>query len=50
MNERARTMGLRNTRFGTSSGLPGGQQYSTVWDVMTLLRTALANPRVRRTE
>jgi D-alanyl-D-alanine carboxypeptidase len=48
MNERAQNMGLRNTRFGTSSGLPGGQQYSTVWDVMTLLRTALANPRVRQ--
>jgi serine-type D-Ala-D-Ala carboxypeptidase (penicillin-binding protein 5/6) len=47
MNQRAAQMGLKHTRFATSSGLPGGQQYSNVWDVMTLLRVALANPRVR---
>jgi D-alanyl-D-alanine carboxypeptidase (penicillin-binding protein 5/6) len=47
MNQRAAQMGLKHTRFATSSGLPGGQQYSTVWDVMTMLRVALANPRVR---
>jgi D-alanyl-D-alanine carboxypeptidase len=46
MNERAAQMGLKHTRFGTSSGLPGGQQYSTVWDVLTMLRVAMANPHV----
>jgi D-alanyl-D-alanine carboxypeptidase len=48
MNQRAAQMGLKNTRFGTSSGLPGGQQYSTVWDVLTMLRVALSNPRIRQ--
>jgi D-alanyl-D-alanine carboxypeptidase len=48
MNARAQQMGLKHTRFGTSSGLPGGQQYSTVWDVLTLLRVALANPHIRQ--
>jgi len=47
MNERAREMGLLHTRFGTASGLPGGEQYSTVSDVLALLRYALANPRIK---
>ncbi len=46
MNQRAIQMGLKHTRFGTSSGLPGGQQYSTVYDVLTMLRVAMSNPRI----
>jgi serine-type D-Ala-D-Ala carboxypeptidase (penicillin-binding protein 5/6) len=47
MNQRAQQMGLRNTRFATSSGLPGGEQYSTMQDVLVMLRTAWSYPRVR---
>jgi len=48
MNNKALQMGLKNTRFANSSGLPGGVQYSTLEDVLALARAAYAYPSIRQ--
>lgn len=48
MNNKALQMGLVNTRFATSSGLPGGVQYSTLEDVLALARAAYSYPSIRQ--
>jgi D-alanyl-D-alanine carboxypeptidase (penicillin-binding protein 5/6) len=45
MNARARSLGLTDTRFASASGL-NDQGYSTVRDVATLTRWALASPLI----
>ena len=44
MNERAEEMGLRNTSFGTPSGLDGENHFSTAYDMAILAKNALQNP------
>lgn len=36
MNEHAREIGMKNSRFSSSHGLPGGEQYVTARDMATL--------------
>lgn len=40
MNEAARKIGARNTRFKTSNGLPSVNQYSTAYDLALIMREA----------
>jgi len=47
MNARARELGMKSTRFANASGLPGGEQYSCMDDLLILTRFALAYPRIR---
>jgi D-alanyl-D-alanine carboxypeptidase (penicillin-binding protein 5/6) len=48
MNAKAAELGLANTHFANASGLPGGEQYSTMDDLLTLARVALLYPNIRR--
>jgi len=47
MNARAAQLGMHNTRFANASGLPGGEQYSTLSDLLILARVAQTYPRIR---
>ena len=44
MNEKARRIGCQNTHFVNPSGLPPGNQYSTVYDLALIMREARKNP------
>lgn len=48
MNAKAAELGLANTHFANATGLPGGEQYSTMDDLLTLARVALLYPNIRR--
>ena len=48
MNAKARELGMVNTRFANASGLPGGEQYSTMDDLLILARVAMLYPSIRR--
>lgn len=47
MNAQAQKLGLSNTHFINSSGLPGAGQYSTLYDLLRLTRIAVSYPRIR---
>ncbi|MBA2358289.1 MAG: D-alanyl-D-alanine carboxypeptidase [Actinobacteria bacterium] len=47
MNERARDLGLRDTKFVSPSGLVDRGNYSTAWDLAAITRHALQNARFR---
>jgi serine-type D-Ala-D-Ala carboxypeptidase (penicillin-binding protein 5/6) len=47
MNEKAATLGLRDTHFRSANGLVDHGNYSSVWDMAGLARYALWNPRFR---
>lgn len=47
MNERARELGLKNTRYVNPTGLPAPGQYSSAYDQAVLLREALRHPLFR---
>jgi D-alanyl-D-alanine carboxypeptidase (penicillin-binding protein 5/6) len=47
MNERVRQLGLRNTHFTSPSGVIDRGNFSTVWDLATITRFAMQNPRFR---
>jgi len=42
MNEKARLLGARNTRFRNASGLPAEGQYSTAYDMALIMREAMS--------
>ena len=45
MNQRARQLGAKNTRFANSHGLPSGErQYTTAYDMFLIFRAALKHP------
>lgn len=44
MNERARELGMTNTRFANSTGLPADNNYSTARDVSLMSRELLKHP------
>jgi serine-type D-Ala-D-Ala carboxypeptidase (penicillin-binding protein 5/6) len=48
MNEEARRLGLRDTRFSTPSGVIDRGNYSSAWDLAALTRFGLRNPRFRQ--
>lgn len=44
MNDKAKAMGLKDTRFSNPSGLQGdGEQYTTTYDLLVMTRYALEN-------
>ncbi len=47
MNRKARALGLRDTHFTSPSGVVDRGNYSTPWDLATITRYALQNPRFR---
>ena len=47
MNRRARQLGLRDTHFTSPSGVVDKGNYSTAWDLATITRWAMQNPRFR---
>lgn len=47
MNERAREIGLRNTRFDNPSGYDEGASYSTARELTILSRAVIAEERIR---
>jgi D-alanyl-D-alanine carboxypeptidase len=49
MNAKARQLGMNDTNFATASGLPGGDQYSTLGDLLILARVASSYPLIRQT-
>ena len=48
MNAKARSLGLRDTRFANADGLDAPGHYSSARDVTTLARVAMRNPAIRR--
>ncbi len=49
MNERAKALGMENTRFSTPSGLDEGGNFSSARDMALLASAALKNEEFRRT-
>ena len=47
MNEKARALGLKDSHFRSPSGLLDRDNYSTAWDMASLARYAMWNPRFR---
>jgi len=47
MNNKAREIGADNTYFTNSSGLPKGRQYTTVRDLIIILKKALTYPLIK---
>jgi len=47
MNRKVALMGLKNTRFINSNGLPGKGQYTTASDLAQIMKRALQYPEIR---
>ena len=47
MNRRAAQLGAKNTRFANSSGLPGGKQHTTVYDLAKIMNESIGYPLIR---
>jgi D-alanyl-D-alanine carboxypeptidase (penicillin-binding protein 5/6) len=47
MNRKALEIGAKNTHFVTASGLPKGNQYTTVRDLTMILKKALTYPMIK---
>jgi D-alanyl-D-alanine carboxypeptidase (penicillin-binding protein 5/6) len=47
MNEKAQALGLKESHFRSPSGLIDRDNYSTAWDMASLARYAMWNPRFR---
>lgn len=44
MNKKASAIGLKNTRFVNSNGLPGKGQYTTAYDLAKIMRQSIGRP------
>lgn len=47
MNEKAWRIGAKDTKFANASGLPGKEQYTTVYDLTKIMSHALSYPLIR---
>lgn len=47
MNEKMHDLGLQNTRFINSSGLPGSGQYTTAHDLSMIMKASMTYPAIR---
>ena len=47
MNQKAIGIGVKDTRFINSTGLPGPHQYTTALDLSTIMKYALGYPKLR---
>lgn len=48
MNERARQLGMKNTRFVNSNGLPAENHYTTAYDIAVMSRELLKHPEITK--
>ncbi len=48
MNEKAKSLGARNTRFINASGLPGKGQYITAYDLAKIMKASLEYPVIKK--
>lgn len=46
MNDKIHSMGLQNTKFINSSGLPGGEQYTTAYDLSIIMKASMNYPEI----
>ncbi|HIJ59384.1 MAG TPA: D-alanyl-D-alanine carboxypeptidase [Nitrospirae bacterium] len=46
MNEKARQIDAENTQFANASGLPGGEQYITAFDLAKIMKESLNYPQI----
>lgn len=46
MNDKVNALGLKNTKFKNSTGLPGKDQYTTAYDLALLMRASLGYPEI----
>lgn len=46
MNDKIHSMGLQNTKFINSSGLPGGEQYTTAYDLSIIMKESMNYPEI----
>jgi len=47
MNKKVQQIGIENTRFANASGLPGGEQYITAYDLAKIMKEAMRYPQIR---
>lgn len=47
MNDKAIKIGAKDTKFANASGLPGKEQYTTVYDLTKIMSHALSYPLIR---
>ncbi|MCX8030236.1 MAG: D-alanyl-D-alanine carboxypeptidase [Thermodesulfovibrionales bacterium] len=47
MNEKVHLMGLQNTKFINSSGLPGSGQFTTSYELALIMKAALSYPTIK---
>ncbi|HMK61643.1 MAG TPA: D-alanyl-D-alanine carboxypeptidase family protein [Dissulfurispiraceae bacterium] len=47
MNEKARSLGAENTHYVNASGLPGGGQYITAFDLSLIMKGAIGYPVIK---
>jgi D-alanyl-D-alanine carboxypeptidase (penicillin-binding protein 5/6) len=47
MNQKAISIGAKDTKFINSTGLPGAQQYTTALDLSRIMRCALSYPKIK---
>jgi D-alanyl-D-alanine carboxypeptidase (penicillin-binding protein 5/6) len=47
MNQKATSIGAKDTKFINSTGLPGAQQYTTALDLSRIMRCALGYPKIK---
>ncbi|RKX57818.1 MAG: hypothetical protein DRP29_07755, partial [Thermodesulfobacteriota bacterium] len=48
MNEKVKSLGLKETHFSTASGLPAPYQYTTAYDLAIILYEALKYPLIKK--
>ncbi len=47
MNKKAMELGAENTKFANASGLPGGEQYITAYDLAKIMKASLQYPQIK---
>ncbi|MFQ3573410.1 MAG: serine hydrolase [Thermodesulfovibrionales bacterium] len=47
MNQKAASIDAENTRFANASGLPGGEQYITAFDLAKIMKESLKYPQIK---
>ncbi|MEJ5226330.1 D-alanyl-D-alanine carboxypeptidase family protein [Thermodesulfovibrio sp.] len=47
MNEKVKQIGAKDTKFANASGLPGKEQYTTVFDLTKIMSKALSYPLIK---
>ncbi len=48
MNDKAKSLGLKNTKFANPSGLPDKEHYTTAYELAVIMFYAMKNPKFRK--